>query len=369
MNQKKLRDIVFYLHRYIGLIAGLVMVIVGFTGSLLVFEQEFDHFVITQQYGQIIPQQKQLSPESVVNTIKAARSNFQLYRLYLPDAPDAPYLGQLVSTDNAGIEVFINPYTGVIMGERQSNTLISLILQLHYTLLAGETGIIVVGITALLMCILSITGLILWPGWRKLIAGIKIKWNAHPKRLNFDIHKVVGIISVVFLLLNAFTGFCWNFNSFTEPIIYAVTLTQKPSDPVSKVIPGKSTLGLTEQLKIADAALPGAITKSIYFPSQPENVLQIRFKLPQENSEYGESNVYLDQYTGKVLRVDNSLKMPLGDRVLNSFTPLHYGTFGGLSTRIIYVFVGLSPSILFITGFVMYRHRYQEKSIRHKPIV
>ncbi|MEH2454439.1 PepSY domain-containing protein [Nostoc sp.] len=60
--------------------------------------------------------------------------------------------------------------------------------------------------------------------------------------------------------------------------------------------------------------MPGAITKSIYFPNKPENALQIRMKLPQENGEYGNSNVYLDQYSGKVLRVDNGLKLSLGDR-------------------------------------------------------
>ncbi|MEH2381417.1 MAG: PepSY-associated TM helix domain-containing protein [Nostoc sp.] len=228
--------------------------------------------------------------------------------------------------------------------------------------MAGQTGTVIVGIAAFLMCILTITGLVLWPGWRKLIAGFKIKFDAHPKRVNFDIHKVAGIITVVFLFFTGFTGFCWNFYDLTEPIIYAITFTQKPSEPVSKPIPSKSTLGLTEQLKIADATLPGAVTKSIYFPSKPEEALQIRMKLPQENEEYGNSNVYLDQYTGKVLRVDNALKMPLGDRVLNSFVPLHYGTFWGLPSRIFYVFVGLAPLILFVTGFVMWRDRYRTKS-------
>nr|WP_292868485.1 PepSY-associated TM helix domain-containing protein [Nostoc sp. LPT] len=52
----------------------------------------------------------------------------------------------------------------------------------------------------------------------------------------------------------------------------------------------------------------------------------------------------------------------LGDRVLNSFNDLHYGTFWGLPSRIFYVFVGLAPLILFITGFVMWRHRYRAKS-------
>ncbi|WP_234017031.1 PepSY domain-containing protein [Nostoc sp. 'Lobaria pulmonaria (5183) cyanobiont'] len=30
--------------------------------------------------------------------------------------------------------------------------------------------------------------------------------------------------------------------------------------------------------------------------------------------------------------------------------------------RIFYVFVGLAPLILFITGFVMWKHRYRAKS-------
>lgn len=307
----------------------------------------------------------QLSPESVLNTIEAkyaARSDLHLFRIYLPNTPASPYVGQLSTTNDQRTEVFVNPYTGKIIGERISNnTLIGMLLSLHYSLMAGETGTMFVGIAAFLMCILTVTGLVLWPGWRKLITGFKVKFDAHPKRLNFDIHKVAGIVSVVFLFFTGFTGFCWNFYDLTEPIIYAVTFTSKPSELVSTPIPGKSALGLTEQLKIANAALPGAVTKSIYFPDKSENALQIRMKLPQESSDYGDSNVYLDQYSGKVLRVDNALKLPLGDRVLNSFVPLHYGTFWGLSSRILYVFVGLAPLILFITGFVMWQYRYRAK--------
>lgn len=366
MNRKKVRDIVFYLHRSIGFCVGLLLIVVGLTGSLLVFEQDFDHFMISQQYGHITPQQVQLSPESVVNTIEAkypARGDFHLFRIYLPDTPSSPYVGQLSSTDVQRKEVFINPYTGKILGERITDkTLIGLILNLHYSLMAGQIGTAIVGIAAFLMCILTITGLVLWPGWRRLIAGFKIKFDAHPKRVNFDIHKVAGILTVVFLFFTGFTGFCWNFYDLTEPIIYAVTFTQKPSEPVSKPIPSKSILGLTEQLKIADAALPGAVTKSIYFPGKPEEALRINMKLPQESSYDANSNVYLDQYSGEVLRVDNALKMLLGDRILNSFVLLHYGTFGGLPTRILYVFVGLAPLILFITGFVMWRDRYRTKS-------
>ena len=141
-----------------------------------------------------------------------------------------------------------------------------------------------------------------------------------------------------------------------------MTFTRKPaSEPVSIPVPGKTPLQLTDQLKTARARFPNAMLGTIYFPRKPEDALSIRFKLPQDDDENGQSYVYLDQYSGKVLRVDNILEMPLGDRVLNSFEPLHYGTFGGIPTRILYVFVGLAPLILFITGFVMWHYRHRTK--------
>ena len=365
MNRKKLRSIIFYLHGSIGFFVGLLLIVIGLTGSLLVFEQDFDKLMIARHYGLITPQQVNfVSPESVANIIGAkyaAREDLHLFRIYVPDPPSSPYVAQLSSANDLRTEIFIHPYTGKIMGERVwDHTLIGIILNLHYSLMSGDTGTVIVGIAAFLMCLLCISGLILWPGWRKLIAGFKIKLDAHRQRANFDIHKVAGIVTVVFLFFTGFTGFCWNF-SFTEPIIYAVTFTKQPSSPVSKPIQGKSPLGLTEQLKNAHAALPGAVTKSIYFPDKPVDALQIRMKLPPESVEYGNSNVYLDSYTGEVLRVDNGLKLPLGLRVLNSFVLLHYGTFGGLPTRILYVFVGLAPLILFITGLMMYWYRYWTK--------
>lgn len=373
MKSKIFRNWAFTLHRYLGLAMGFVLIIVGLTGSLLVFQKEFNNFLVAQQFGSISPQEVPLSLELVVNTVKAeydlSRKDLKLNKLYVPSEPDEPIMFAFTTPNGKGIDVFVNPYTGGVMGERSDTTPILILYQLHYALMAGDIGIAIVGITAFLLLVVSITGIILWPGWRKLIAGFKIKWNAHSKRVNFDIHKVVGMIAAIFLTLTAFTGFCWNFYDFAEPIIYAVTFTKQQPKPVSVPQPSPFPLQLTKQLKIGEAALPGGRIRSISFPSKPEDTLILGFKLPQENAERGQSNVYLDQYTGKILRVDNALKMPLGDRILNSFTPLHYGTFGGLSTRIFYVFVGFSPLILFITGFVMYQHRYRKKSVSHKPII
>ncbi|MEH2043028.1 PepSY-associated TM helix domain-containing protein [Nostoc sp.] len=57
-------------------------------------------------------------------------------------------------------------------GDRQWETSwIGRVYELHYKLLAGDTGLPIVGIVALLTLILRLTGIVLWPGWRKLVIG------------------------------------------------------------------------------------------------------------------------------------------------------------------------------------------------------
>lgn len=364
MKFRKIRQIAFTLHRYIGLIVGLLLIIVGLTGSLLVFQSEIDHFLVQRQFGKVIAQEERVSIESVINTVKETYSDRPELKLASIVTSDNPtYKVRLVDSEKQ-TEVFVNSYTGAIIGDRVwENTYIGIIFQLHYALLAGTPGQVIVGIVAFLLLILCLTGIFLWSGWRKLISGFKIKWNAHLKRVSFDIHKVAGIITAVFLGLIAFTGLCWNFYDYAKPAIYAITFTPHPPEPVSQAIPGKSPLGIAEILKIADTALPGAETTYINLPTEPNGTFSVYKKRPQELNEYGESVVYLDQYSGKVLQLLDGRNLPLAQRVLNSFTPLHYGTFWGLPSRIFYIFVGLAPVILSITGFIMWLGSKQAKNL------
>ena len=274
------------------------------------------------------------------------------------------YKVRLNRPDDTQWEVFVNPYTGKIMGDRQRETaLFNRVLSLHYELLAGNIGMTIVGIAALFLCILTITGTLLWSGWRKLLLGFKIKWQAHPMRVNYDLHKVAGIVTAAFLGIIAFTGFCWNFYDYSEPAIYAATFTSKPAEVKSTVVAGKSTLELSDILARSDRALPNSVSTFINFPKKPDGVFEIYKKVAGDAGDFN-SYVKLDRYSGKILRVQDSRTAGLADRILNSFTPLLYGTFGGLPTRILYVFVGIAPLVLFITGSKMFALRNWGKAKR-----
>jgi uncharacterized iron-regulated membrane protein len=278
--------------------------------------------------------------------------------------PHLPSKHGLWDANDHLVQLFIHPYTGQVMGTiPESESWLHLALRLHYQLLIGNTGALVTGTTGLLLFFLSITGIVLWPGWRKLIAGFKIKWKAHPKRRNFDLHKVAGVIAAVFLAFTGFTGFCWNFYDWSSSIIYAMTFTPKPVELVSKPFPGQAALPISKLLEVADNTFPNSITTYVGVPSKPDGVVRVGKRQAHESNRYGESEMLVNPYTGKALRVQDSKTLGLGDRVLNAFVPMHYGTFWGVTSRILYIFVGLSPLVLFITGFVMWWYR-KRKDVR-----
>jgi uncharacterized iron-regulated membrane protein len=368
MNTRKIRNWSFYLHRYLGLIVGVIAIIIGITGSILVFYEEIDASILSQQVGQIEVTGNPLPLEVILKKVQSNyqdRKDIKFDSIFPLEKPNVVQIG-FTDQNDLSTEVNVNPYTGEIINARVWDTsFFGRVFQLHYALLAGNVGMVIAGIAALFMFILSITGLVLWSGWRNLMAGFKIKLNAHPKRKNYDIHKVAGIFSVVFLAMIAFTGFCWNFHAQTEPIIYAATFSPKPLAPVSQVIPGQATMRLGEILQRSQTALPGGKITHIGLPTEATGVFHIGKKMPGETFKWGYSSVDLDRYIGKVLKtVDATKELSLGETVLNAFTPMHYGTFGGLPTRILYVFVGLSPTILFITGLVMYRLRRRSKTVQ-----
>lgn len=124
MKQFKLGQVAFYLHRYIGLGVGVLLIIAGLTGSLLVFSPEIDEFLLTRQIGHVIPSGQKIPIEAVINTVKAAYKNqpeLKVDRIYTSRKADAAHEVMLEPPQGEATAVYVNPYTGTIIGSRMSD--------------------------------------------------------------------------------------------------------------------------------------------------------------------------------------------------------------------------------------------------------
>lgn len=172
MRYKDIRQFTFPLHRYLGLGIGLIFAVVGLTGSLLVFQHELDQAIVLSQYGAIIPQAHRLSPATVLERVNASyadQKNIAIAEIELALTPAVPDKVKIKSLDGDKVELFINPYTGDIIGKRNESTFFKWIHKLHDHLLIGKVGNldlgkIIVGTAALLFLVINLTGIILWDG-------------------------------------------------------------------------------------------------------------------------------------------------------------------------------------------------------------
>jgi uncharacterized iron-regulated membrane protein len=64
-----------------------------------------------------------------------------------------------------------------------------------------------------------------------------------------------------------------------------------------------------------------------------------------------------DQYSGELLNTWDQLDRSTADAILSWFVPLHFGSFGGLPLKVLWVALGLSPPLLFATAAVMWWNR------------
>ena len=355
------RRFLFNLHLYAGLLVGVLLVFSGLSGSLLVFREEIEAvaypgLLVTEAQGD------RVTVDAVLQTVRRAYPNERAFGIRMPRTPHQTYLVKLNGAHD--LFVYVDPYSGKILGARQQTDLVTgWISLLHTQLLSGDAGEIALGIGALVLIGLCLTGLVLWwPGNGKISQGFKVRWSARWKRLNFDLHRASGIYAALFLLITAFTGVALVFNKSVSGLIDAVTQSPARAAPPQSgpPRPGMPPPSLDVLLRQADRVLP-ASTTWISLPQTAQAPLVLRKKLSQESHPNGKNFVYFDRYTGQVLHVENSLKAALGTRIFTALYPIHIGTIGGPPTRILQVAVGLAPMVLFVTGFVMWKNRTRTK--------
>lgn len=353
------RNLFLKIHRTLGIFIGILLIIIGTTGSLLVFHDELET-AIDPQLIKVIPEGEPLSVDAIANSIQQADPNGEIEFILLPQKPEESYKVKVKSNDRE-IAAFVNPYTGAILGWWGFDNIVThFLLKIHMTLLAGKVGEIVVGICGLFLLILCITGLTLWSGWKRLIPAFKIRWRSPSRILSFDLHQVSGIVTVIFLIFISLTGIFFVLAHNSQAFL-SLFIKRPPQTELVAIDNKAQPITITEAMQIADRQLPDSRTTYLAF-AEGDRQITVQKKYPDDIFPSGLSSVAIDRYTGKVLAVQKVQQPTTGNRIAKLIVDLHFGTFGGTATRILYVFVGLSPIVLFLTGLTMYRLRRRPKS-------
>lgn len=357
-------------HLYLGIFAGVIVAFVGLTGSILTFRDEIDH-ALNKQLFEVSPQQQRLPLARLISVIhkKYPKLNYTYLSVPEKDHPSDTYALYDVKEKE---QVFINPYNGEICGRRKTGDgFIAVVTELHTSLFIPVVGEYFVGLCALILMILTISGLRLWipRKWKYLRQMLTVKFKGSFKRQNYDWHNVIGFYTSPVILILSLTGFLISFSTLFIPLIFLLN-GQSPQG-VASLLNAQSQQQNTIQISaaqiihIAAVAMPGAEIRGIASPFNKKGSYRLDLMKAGFPSTGRRQMLSLDQYSGKVLLNSDHDFPEVGKAYLSWLSPLHYGSFGGLPTKIIALIAGLAPLGLCITGFIIWLPRWRKQQRRH----
>jgi uncharacterized iron-regulated membrane protein len=381
------------IHLYLGLTAGLVIMITCFTGASLVFEKELQLFIYPERYT-VKENENRFSLEQLAGVLRREVPNATISGVKIYAAPERsveftysaeeieetkPIENKNVSSESntekikkveagkgaGNNQAFMNPYTGQLISlYSHRNSFFYAMFSLHRWLLAGDTGKLIVGISTSIFLFILLTGIILW--WpknkKKLKQRLKLKWNAGWKRINHDLHIVIGFYTAIFLFIFAFTGLAWSFQWFNNGIYWITGTENKRSEPPVSVYQKEA---VSISLDAAYASIKEKAGSADYFsiavPKDSAASFAVTVMPLKPVHEKATDQYFLDQYSGALLSTASYKDRNLGQRVRSAFYPFHVGSIGGLPGRII-AFMSCLAGVAFpITGVILWINRLKKE--------
>jgi uncharacterized iron-regulated membrane protein/outer membrane receptor protein involved in Fe transport len=355
-----LKKVNAWLHLWLGLASGIIVFVVAITGCILVFEQEIKS--MTQPWLHVTrPAGSPYLPPSVIHSKMADRfPGKKIYSVW--------YYGHERSAQvsmNADSVVYVNPYTADVVAITEDEDFFHFILEGHTELwIEGKVGQNIVLAATLIFFILLITGIILWwpKKWNKSNRdkSFKVKWKAKFKRVNYDLHNVLGFYSLILAAIMSMTGLIMGYAWFSKSIYWlssggdSIPAYQRSFTDTTKIhkLTGLKNVDLAWKKGIEEIGVYNKDAIIISFPEKPSDPIDLCTDMHRGSWRY----VYLDQHTLKELPSTqvHTDDLRFADWLKRTNYALHVGAIGDIPTKILYFLASLICASLPITGFYVW---------------
>lgn len=385
MRTKPLLNLVKRLHLCMALVFGGVFVMLGLTGSVLVWMDELDHALNPTLFstGREIAKASAITPATVQAAIEVLQQNKSYgspQQLIIPatnaEVIIAWYPAQYPQQASQfkqrwSRQVMLDPLSLTIKGERHWGEfgvspalLMPTIFHLHRYVLLGEVGRSIISVSGLVLIVMALTGFLMWfpkATWKAWRQALTVNLQASAASIRFRLHRLLGVFALPVLLMLGFSGAYFNQPQWLTPVIgalFPITEMRKPTTTLANA-PVEANISPAQALDIAHSAFPEARISRIGLPSANNASYEIRLRQAAEvHRGDGASKLSIDIKSGQIVRRSDPLRGQSGDRFLSWLFPLHSGMAFGLMGRIFICCFGVVPLILMWTGWRMWRKRH-----------
>ncbi|MET0532931.1 MAG: PepSY-associated TM helix domain-containing protein [Steroidobacter sp.] len=353
------RRLWWVIHSWVGLKLSLFMVWVLFTGTFAVFSVEMDW--LARPALRVQPQD---APHVSWGTMTAAAMSAlpegRVTTLYSP--PHAWFAAEAIALvgDDDRKRIYINPYDGRVQGVASWMSCQRFFREMHrHLLLPAKYGIPIVSSLSILLLLSIITGLVtykkFWRGFFRLPQG------GSARRLTGDLHRFGGLWSLWFTILITLTG-AWY---LVESLGGGAPVSRQPKAEAS-VDSHLDAARIDEFVAIAQRAYPNLQIRELRLPEdgRPLGIFgQADAVLVRDRV----NGVWIDPASGEVLGVVKGETLSVHQRISEMADPLHFGTWGGMTTKVVWFLFGLVMTGLSVTGIMIYCVRLKKAYASERP--
>lgn len=383
MTFKKVNN---WLHLWLGLISGIIVLIVCITGCIWVFNEEITDML--EPNNRIERQNKSILLPSELS--KIAQSLYADKKVsYVTYQQEKAISIGVGGRRSGGATIKVNPYTGEIISNKErkegETDFFRFILNGHRFLwLPYEIGRPIVNYATLVFVILLITGLIWW--WPKKWTqktrekSFKIKWGASFKRVNLDLHNVLGFYSLLFLLAIALTGMVWGIKWYSEGLYWVTSggqslkeFARSESDSLqaNKFYTPEQAIDKAFLTVIKENPKSEGFYYSFPDTSKPKSVISVTI-YPTKGQFYNNKSYKFDQHTLKQIKGKHPVydtdyeQAGFAGKLRKMNYDIHVGTILGFPGKVLAFVASLIGASLPVTGFLIWWGRKFGKNKKGK---
>jgi uncharacterized iron-regulated membrane protein len=384
-------------HRWVSIVAGLLLLVLTTSGAVLLFEPEARTLAHPSQFH--------ATPSKHPVSIDAAVAAAQ--RAY-PKAGAPSYLARNRGVDQVGLGdtpttlVSVDPGTGRVLGAtRPERGFWGLLTNVHECALSCEgypayitffnkpmpdlgvqgvdkltVGSFVLGSFGFILMLLVLSGVVLWwPGLRRMRRGFTVRRHKGRYGRDYDLHKVIGVVALPFLAMWALTGANFELPVVTKAYYSIVGANPGPDPELTSATAPKGTPDIGAQAATAAALrlVPGSRLTGVNLPAADDPTATYLVWAAHgidavRNGDYpGMLGIAVDRHTGRAKALYGNVGRPLRQTVWQDWTTgAHYGQFLGWLPRIVWLLFGLTPLALAITGMSTWLYKRGKKKEKQR---
>lgn len=335
-------------HSWLGLMIGGLMYIVCLSGTLAIFYEEIERWEqpVAEEFLEVDPQ----FAESVFNAYMSAPETATTEHMYLV-FPHETLPRLKVSSDTEGRYVNADGSLGEVAHDELSGFVTGLHLNLN---LPVTIGIVIVSAMGAILCALIISGFLAHPSIVK--DAFKLRSGTAGRLGQVDLHNRLSVWGAPFHLMIALTGayvglvslVVWLFAaSIDGATVESVTEATWPAEPMlENQAPVYGVAQALEQVR--ELSPEGSRLLYLIVHDAPTKNRFMEFYVQQPGMLAWSENYRFDtagNYLGTAGYTEGG-----ATQVMYSVYRLHFGHFGGFLTKLFYVVLGLSLTVVSATG-------------------